>query len=65
MKDFNKKQAERAIKLMKDQKNDIKRIYDICLQNSIPYLTPAYKNVLDVLEQLLVDLENVYKNKEK
>ena len=45
------------LKLLRKHQGDIKKMVDVCEQFKIPYLTPAYRNLNDVVEQLIKDFE--------
>ena len=61
MKPTEIKGMKNAIELLKKHEKDIEKMYDVCKQYNIPYLTPAYKLVADITKQLIVDMEGVVK----
>lgn len=55
----DKKELKNLLDILKRHKKDTEAMYEVCKAYKIPYLTPAYRNVVDVMEQLIEDLEKI------
>jgi hypothetical protein len=53
----DRKELKNLLKLVKQLLGDMESILDTCKTYDVPYLTPAFENVVGVCKQLIKDIE--------